>query len=205
MRALVLMSLMLAPALAAANTCEDLARAICPSKETMGDCVTFLDRELRTPEGKSLTGMTRLNACKAALGDALTLEDYKAGVRGKPRLTRPYTMQVVVEPQKLDGAAWDADGGPDVAVCLEVDGKAAGCLPEGADRAALTRAACPDAVECALRFEAQQGAKVRVEVVDVDEGGSEVVGSCAFTAGVGAVVCEGPVGLTTGKAAAVAP
>lgn len=201
MRALVLVALMLAPAVAAANSCEDLAEAICPSKEGMGDCVTFLDKELRTPDGRSLTGMTRLNACKAALGDPLTLDDYKAGVRGKPRLTRPFTMQVTVEAQKLDGTAWDEDGGPDVAVCLEVDGKAAGCLPEGADRAAVSKAACPDALQCALRFEAQQGAKVRVEVVDVDEGGSEPVGSCVFTAGAGGVVCEGPVGLTTAKAA----
>lgn len=191
MRALVVGTVLLVPAFAAANPCEELARAVCPSKDEVGECLLFVDDALRAPPER------RLDACRMVLGDQPTLEDYRARMKAKSA-AQWFPIEVRVEGKKADGSAWDAKAGaPDLAVCLEIDGAEVGCLPDGGDRDSITRAECRDATRCMFNVRAWRGARIAVDVVDLDEATAEMVGVCAFIAGDTAGQCTGPVALVT--------
>lgn len=192
------------PAIAVASPCEDLARAICPSADMVGECLYFANGQMREPEGKTFTGADRLRACQRALGDEARLGDLKARMRAKSE-TRWFTMAVNVEPRKADGSTWDASGGaPDIAACFEVDERSIGCRPEGKSHTKVRRAECENDLRCDFDVHARRGSIVTVVFVDVDEGGSDRIGTCAFTAGRGTAQCEGPLSLATEGAAPAA-
>lgn len=197
MRALVLMSGLLAPTLAAANPCEELARAICPSKDAVGECFLFVDGELVKPAGSALAPVERQNVCKGTLDDKAKRDDLKARMQARWE-SRWFLVDVAVEPKKADGSSWDAEGGlPDLALCYEVAGGESGCRPEGRDAASVSRAVCPDETRCLFTVYARRGATVGVDVLDVDDEKAEYVGVCAFTAGRAGAQCDGPVALAT--------
>lgn len=194
MRILALTLLMTTPALA--NPCEELARAICPADDVIGECLAFVDNEMRAPDGKAMTGVNRLMGCKLALEDEATRADYRTRMQAKAE-TRWYTMQVAIKPRKADGAAWDALGGaPDVAACFTIDDKPAGCVPDGASAGVVRQPKCRDAMSCEFKVHARRGAIVAVTVVDVDEMSNDDIGRCAFVAGRGMVECNGQLTLT---------
>lgn len=195
MRVLLLMVLMTTPALAD-NACEKLARAICPSGDTMGECLSFVDNEMRTPEGERMSGVNRLMGCQLALDDEATQTDYRTRMRAQAE-TRWYTMQVTVKPRKADGTSWDArEGAPDIAACLTVGEESAGCEPESASVAEIRAPKCRDAMSCDFKVQARRGTIVGVVVVDVDEAGTDDIGICAFKAGKGSAECSGQLTLT---------
>lgn len=190
MRTLIALLLMSTPALAS-NPCDDLVLAICPASDVLGQCVAFVDNEMRGPDGKAMTGVNRLMGCKLVLDDDSTLADYKVRMQAKAQ-TRWYAMQATVEPRKPGGASWDALGGaPDLAACFTVDGERAGCDPGGPKAAFPDGPLCRDAMNCAFKVHARRGAMVSVKVVDIDGMNNDDVGRCDFVAGDGTATCQG--------------
>jgi hypothetical protein len=85
------------------------------------------------------------------------------------------TAHIKLNDKKADGTAWDASGGlPDLALCYTVDG-ARVCTPGGgASIPPGGKAQCKDSLSC--RFQVHPRA-TNIQVIDVDEGRNEVVGS----------------------------
>lgn len=197
MRLVISLALMSLPLVAAANPCEELARAICPAEDQVGKCLYFVNDQMRGPGGEKMSGASRLMGCKLALDDAATLADYKTRMKAKAD-TRWFTMQVNVEPRKKDGKAWDGFGGaPDIAACFTVDGESIGCRPEGKAGASVTKPKCRDSMSCDFEVQVRDGAMVVAQLIDVDSSENDLIGTCAFTAGSGSAQCDGPVRLTT--------
>jgi hypothetical protein len=194
MRSLAILMLLTTPALAE-NPCEALARAVCPADDQLGQCMSFVDSEMRGPDGKAMSGVNRLMGCKLVLDDEATLGDYRARMRARAE-TRWYAMQVTVEPRKSDGAPWDALGGaPDIAACFTIDGVGVGCEPGGPKATIPGDPKCRDAMGCEFKVQARRGAVVAVKVVDVDGLNNDLIGHCEFIAGEGTAECRGQLSL----------
>lgn len=189
MRALVLIS----------TPCEDLARAICPSKDAVGECYQFVEREVFKPAGPSVTAADRQTVCKGIRTGKEALAELKARMLAQWE-SRWFLVDVTVEATKPNGSSWDPEGGlPDLAFCAEIKGGESGCYPEGRDAEAVSRSVCVDEARCLFNVFARRGATVAVDVLDVDINDEidqltkEHVGTCAFTLGAERGQCEGPV------------
>lgn len=175
MRALLAL-MIIAPTWAVAEPCEQLITAICPDTVKRTKCVEFVAERIVIANEKALTAEERAGWCAAKLADPGAVDKYAGMMLVADKVSLELT--VTVKATKSDGKAWDAGGGaPDLAACFTIDGET-NCLPNGTSPERVKSPACPDSLACTFKLDARRGAKILVEVVDVDAMSNDRMGQC---------------------------
>lgn len=115
----------------------------------------------------------------------------------------PLRLDVVLDPFKANGQAWDAGGeAPDLAVCVSAAGPTQ-CLPSGSSVSSVTAPACRDALRCSFTGVSVPPGPVLLEVIDVDAVANDVAGDGPCY--VGATCRVGQATVTVSDARGAAP
>lgn len=201
MRAILLLAILFGTRVAIAGICEDLANRVCEKDSGTDVCSSFIDGKLVGPDGKPLSQINRLLACKLAVDDVPTLDNYRSEF-ARHITTDRFSFTVWVDERRQDGKAWDLrDPGvvnsshPDIAACIGVDYSPIGCVPQGQTLHEIQTAKCHDSVRCPFWVRTHRGASVTVQVVDVDGETAELIGDCTFETGNEDAVCAAGVRL----------
>lgn len=188
MRALLAL-MIIAPTWAVAEPCEKLITAICPDTIERTKCVGFVAERIVLANEKALTAEERAGWCAAKLADPGAVDELAGMILLTDKV--PLEVKVTVKPTKANGKSWDAGGGaPDLAACFTIQGETT-CMPSGRSAERVKSPVCPDSLTCTFKLEALRGARVVVEVVDVDAMSNDVVGRCSMIPGKGTLSCAG--------------
>jgi len=183
MRFLIGLLVAIIPGLSWAGACDTLTKKVCPIGADIAECGAFVDTKIVDAEGKALTGVPRLTACKLVLDDAETLARFTDEMKTK-HTTRWFEFDVRIDSKRDNGKAWDALGGaPDIAACFVVDGNPMQCVPKGDSPGTVPSPKCKDAFDCTFRVKTQPGVLVSVDFVDVDASDNDLIAGCIFNAG----------------------
>lgn len=183
MRLLIGLLIALTPALSHAGACDTLTKKVCPAGADAAECGAFVDTKMVDADGKLLTGVPRLMACKLALDDAETVARLTEDLATK-HATRWFEFDVRIDPKRANGEPWDALGGaPDIAACFVIDGAPMECAPKGNSPETVPAPKCKDAFECTFKVKTQPGVLVSVDFVDVDASANDLIAGCIFNAG----------------------